>query len=227
MPILTMTILAILFTIDTILSLLGGHAMEDKRIRKSKEALGQALLALLQETPLDHIRITELCRRAGVSRITFYAHYEDKYALVDEMVQALLRAAQASFVTLQRRNNLAGDPVLSYCNLLDCFLDLYDSHEDFFRHMSIKRNPYLYHAFYDQLLEYVARQIDAESRSLPPKYSSHGITDFLCHGMWGYISRRFRERTPMAQIRAEARDLLRGLMSSGALMKRSWPAGPG
>ena len=198
--------------------------MTDKRIRKSKKALREALVELLREQPFDRITVTELCSRADVSRITFYAHYEDKYALADEISCEMLQTARENFDVLQRQNNQGRDPVVSYCNLLDCILKLYDCHNVFFRHVSAGRSSYLYHTFYRYLFENVEQRIDAESGSLPPKYSLCGIADFLCHGMWGFISRRFEERVPMPQIRAEAQELLRGLMSSGALMQCCWPA---
>ena len=54
--------------------------MEDKRITKTKRALKSALLKLLTTQAFDVISITELCKIANVSRITFYTHYKDKFA---------------------------------------------------------------------------------------------------------------------------------------------------
>ena len=48
--------------------------MEDKRITKTKRALKSALLELLTTQAFDVISITELCKIANVSRITFYTH---------------------------------------------------------------------------------------------------------------------------------------------------------
>ena len=50
--------------------------MEDKRITKTKRALKSALLELLTTQAFDVISITELCKIANVSRITFYTHYK-------------------------------------------------------------------------------------------------------------------------------------------------------
>ncbi|GKV70521.1 TetR family transcriptional regulator [Sporosarcina sp. NCCP-2716] len=47
----------------------------DMRIVKTKEALHEALLTLLDEKSLETISITELCRTARVNRGTFYLHY--------------------------------------------------------------------------------------------------------------------------------------------------------
>lgn len=52
--------------------------MEDKRITKTKRNIKATLTALLQEMPFEKISVAEICRRGDISRITFYAHYEDK-----------------------------------------------------------------------------------------------------------------------------------------------------
>lgn len=50
----------------------------DARARRTRDALGDALVALIQEKPFDTITVTEVLTRAGVSRSTFYAHFSDK-----------------------------------------------------------------------------------------------------------------------------------------------------
>ena len=64
--------------------------MEDKRIRKTKKNLKSTLIKMLSELSFSQISITELCKRADTSRITFYSHYSDKYALVDEIFEDML-----------------------------------------------------------------------------------------------------------------------------------------
>jgi AcrR family transcriptional regulator len=50
----------------------------DRRVRRTRDALGDALLALIQEQPFDAITVQEVLDRAGIGRSTFYAHYRDK-----------------------------------------------------------------------------------------------------------------------------------------------------
>jgi len=51
---------------------------EDRRVRRSRDRLGDALVALLLEKAFDEITVQEVLDRAGVSRSTFYTHYRDK-----------------------------------------------------------------------------------------------------------------------------------------------------
>ena len=50
----------------------------DARVARTRDRLGDALIALLLAKPFDEITVEEVLTRAGVSRSTFYAHYRDK-----------------------------------------------------------------------------------------------------------------------------------------------------
>ncbi|MGA2537168.1 MAG: TetR/AcrR family transcriptional regulator [Terracidiphilus sp.] len=50
----------------------------DRRVRHTRDVLGDALLELMQEKEFDEITVQHVLDRAGVGRSTFYAHYSDK-----------------------------------------------------------------------------------------------------------------------------------------------------
>jgi AcrR family transcriptional regulator len=50
----------------------------DRRILRTRDVLGDALIALMHEQPFDSITVQQVLDRAGVSRATFYTHYRDK-----------------------------------------------------------------------------------------------------------------------------------------------------
>ena len=52
---------------------------EDLRVRKTKRALSDAFVSLLQERHFEEITVNELCDRAEIRRATFYKHYTDKF----------------------------------------------------------------------------------------------------------------------------------------------------
>ena len=51
---------------------------EDLRVRKTKKAIAEAFMSILEEKPIEEMTVNELCDRAGVRRTTFYKHYRDK-----------------------------------------------------------------------------------------------------------------------------------------------------
>lgn len=63
----------------------------DPRARRTRALLQEALRALLREKRFARISVAEIAERAGVNRNTFYAHYDDKYALLESILRADLR----------------------------------------------------------------------------------------------------------------------------------------
>lgn len=65
----------------------------DPRAARTRDRLGDALIALLLAKPFDDITVQEVLDRARVSRSTFYEHYRDKNDLflsdVDEFFQTM------------------------------------------------------------------------------------------------------------------------------------------
>src|SRR5947208_3389919 len=55
----------------------------DPRVRRTRDALGDALVALMQEKEFASIRVQDVLDRAGVGRSTFYEHFKDKDDLFD------------------------------------------------------------------------------------------------------------------------------------------------
>ena len=60
---------------------MSGNSPIDPRARRTRDTLGDALLALMAERHFDSITVQEVLDRAGVSRSTFYSHYTDKQDL--------------------------------------------------------------------------------------------------------------------------------------------------
>jgi AcrR family transcriptional regulator len=81
----------------------------DRRQRKSRAALQQALLVLVAEMPYDEITIEEVTEAADVARATFYAHYKDKAALLDQAVRDLLTELTSRITELTPRDSTVYD----------------------------------------------------------------------------------------------------------------------
>ena len=191
--------------------------MEDKRILKTKKNLKKTLIELLNKKPFEQITVTELCQAAETSRITFYTHYNDKYELVEEIFQDMLAIAENNYYHLQTTNNPHNDPVTSYCNVLDSILDLYYGEAPFFTHAVPGESPYLYFTFCSYFSQKVEQHIKRESKLLAPKYSLKKVTNFLCNGLWGFISECHAEKCPLEEVKAETRVLLANILKSNIL----------
>jgi AcrR family transcriptional regulator len=58
----------------------------DPRVRRTRKLLQQSLMDLLAEKSFHSISVQDVVDRATVNRATFYAHFPDKYALLDYVV---------------------------------------------------------------------------------------------------------------------------------------------
>ncbi|WP_339312295.1 TetR/AcrR family transcriptional regulator [Paenibacillus sp. FSL k6-2145] len=69
----------------------------DRRIKKSKAALKDALIHLMQKHSFKEISITDIVQRADLNRGTFYRHYQYKEDLFNEIIDDVIQDLVTSF----------------------------------------------------------------------------------------------------------------------------------
>ncbi|MFJ9383706.1 TetR/AcrR family transcriptional regulator [Peribacillus sp. NPDC101481] len=62
----------------------------DRRIRKSKMALKESLISLMQNKDFRDISITDIVELADLNRGTFYKHYQYKEELLEEVMEDVI-----------------------------------------------------------------------------------------------------------------------------------------
>lgn len=70
----------------------GKYTMQNKddlRVIRTKKALSEAFIELLNSKTFDEITVNELCEEAGIRRATFYKHYSDKYDFLTAYTRSL------------------------------------------------------------------------------------------------------------------------------------------
>ena len=60
----------------------GPSRKPDRRVRRTRDALGDALVTLIQEQPFRSITVQQVLDRAHVSRSTFYSHFTGTHDLL-------------------------------------------------------------------------------------------------------------------------------------------------
>ena len=63
----------------------------DPRIKRTRQLLQQALMDLMREKSFQAITVHDIAERATVNRVTFYAHFEDKYALLEYTMREMFK----------------------------------------------------------------------------------------------------------------------------------------
>ena len=101
-------------------------AERDPRIARSRAALREAFITLVEERDIDGFSVGDLCTSAGLNRGTFYNHFRDKESLLasfeDEVIEGL-GGVLAKFQNIKLRE-------LAACSLthrpLPMLVELYD-----------------------------------------------------------------------------------------------------
>lgn len=192
--------------------------MEDKRITKTKRNIKATLTDILQEMPFEKISVAEICRRGDISRITFYAHYEDKYDLAEEIFSDHVQEAYDKYHALQAENNPGNNGFIGYQNLLEAILSLYYDNYAFFSHTTSSENPYLFSAYFNRM--YV--NVDSYLRRhtfLKPRFSFHQTAALICNGLFGVINSCVADHLSEAETRAVLRGMYAVLLNSDMFEK--------
>ena len=70
----------------------------NKRSKESQEFIIEAFSLLLQNKEYDKISVSDVCKKAGVNRSTFYAHYTDIYDLMKSIESNLSDSMNEIFI---------------------------------------------------------------------------------------------------------------------------------
>ena len=59
----------------------------DPRVKRTRQLLEQAFMEVVTEKGFQSASVQDIAEKAGVNRATFYAHFPDKYALLDYSIR--------------------------------------------------------------------------------------------------------------------------------------------
>lgn len=86
---------------------------EDRRIRRTKRLLRQALAELMNEKEFKDITVKEITDRADLNRGTFYFHYTDTYDLREKIEDGLVQEFEKVLSSYQpTKENYSARPML-------------------------------------------------------------------------------------------------------------------
>ena len=114
------------------LQVAGAEKELDPRVKRTRQLLVQAFIDLLSEKDFQSLTVQDITERATVNRATFYAHFEDKYALHDYVVRENFQ--------LMLHNRLSVSYELTVDNLRQLTLTAFEFLEQFHNHCNRLRS---------------------------------------------------------------------------------------
>lgn len=87
-------------------------AKPDRRILKTKRAIYEALVELMQKKKLNSITVTELAAAANINRKTFYTYYSTVNDVLDEVINELISSLKDLMYTMSEDYNMLSPQTL-------------------------------------------------------------------------------------------------------------------
>ena len=146
----------------------------DLRVVKTRKAIEQTFIRLLGQMPFERITVQNILDEALVNRKTFYSHYDDKYALADQLIEGQLAMFEKSLAArLSHEENEDEFPTV----LRDFYLQLQDNRESLLALMDVHTEQ---HCLRDEMIdvlkgayrERVARDEDMQMDDITLDYLS-------------------------------------------------------
>ena len=181
----------------------------DKRIIKTQNNLKKTLRQMVMEKPFEKISVTELCKRAKTSRITFYTYYSDKYDLLNQCFEDIQNEALQRYEELEAENpehqlNIACQHfIMVLIEIMGPFVDA-SAQED------SKTAVTLFYHFTTQNLKMFK---EANAEQLKTHYNADQLDAFLSYGLWGFVFAN-RDKYDRKQTVEDAKHLIDDLLAS-------------
>ncbi len=150
--------------------------------------MNEALLYLLEKKDIEFITVTEITKKAGVNRTTFYLHYENVYDLLSEIIGNLNKQFISSFDIKEPINvNTKEDAFLVSTEYLLPYLNFCKEHKRILKLVHQKphlfQNQEVYKKMYDKILYPAISQFIAEENQ------KIYFLEFFTQGIVGIINK--------------------------------------
>ncbi len=152
----------------------------DRRVKRTKKALKDALLALLEKKSINEISVTELTNLADVNRATFYFYYTD---LLD-MLQQVQNDSYVAFSEVINESNSSITTIEGFTEYAERLLTYCKEHEALVRFIiNNDTNNQLFKQIQVLMLHNIPNSKDTFSLDNPARYS----TNYILNAMVGIM----------------------------------------
>ena len=131
----------------------------DRRSRRTRQALHQALIRLIVERGYDEITVADIADAADTGRSTFYAHFTDKDDLLRSAGGYLKRVLVMAHEATAASSGTAEDRVLGFSRFMTAHL--YEQRQIFHALMRGQGGPIFLEMIRDVLCEIVRKELPA------------------------------------------------------------------
>lgn len=157
-------------------------ASQSNRTLFTRKCIGEAVISLLQDTDIVHLRISAVAQKAGVSRITFYNYYTS----VQEVLEDYLKIIVSEYI--EEGVGSDGETAFRTYDHILFSLNFFDRYRTFF--LTMKKQG-LYSVLIDSVNDFViniksSSQTNQDTLSNAFRYRQYSYAGSLlnCFIMW-------------------------------------------
>lgn len=169
------------------------------------------MFELMRETSVEQITVTQICQAAGISRVTFYIYYDDKYMLLDDFFDDLWDSVIVDYKNKISENSGPLDTFLSFCMSI---IHMYYTNLEVFSHTVVEADRNLNIRYYHNIKDYTESLLRDFSDQLKPHFSLSETSSILCTCMLGYFNDLQRENLPEEVMSERFSVLIRMMLDS-------------
>lgn len=162
------------------ISFISAHEIKaDRRILKTKKAIYEALVELMQKKKLNSITVTELAAQADINRKTFYTYYSTVNDVLDEGINELITSLKDLLCAMSEDYNMFSPQTLF------AFLNTIMSDADIARDLFASDNgSLLFNRLQKALQETLLKElVDKDIKMNVPAEQYPLISNFVAGGM--------------------------------------------
>lgn len=147
----------------------------DLRIIKTKKLLYEALMTLLKERSFEELKVSDICEKALINRSTFYAHYSDKYDLLDAFIKDIKTSLKEE---LEKNENITNTKEY-YLEMLRILFLHVKTKESFYSAILVNnQNSIVTDMIFQALNEDIQKRIESGKDGLHKKVPSDIVCSF-------------------------------------------------
>lgn len=169
---------------------------KDLRIVKTEKVLFEALIDLMKDKTFEEIKVSDICHKALVNRSTFYAHYNDKYELLETCIQDLKES-----LIVELNNNKEYKTLKEYyLEMIRLFLNHIEERKDLYKSILINnRNSIMMDILYDVVDSNITNEIKKDKSNIVSDVPSEVISKFYLGAVFNVSIEWLKDSSKMSK----------------------------
>ncbi|MCI8703175.1 MAG: TetR/AcrR family transcriptional regulator [Anaerotignum sp.] len=167
---------------------------QDRRVKRTKNLMRSALMELMDEKPFSEITAKDVTAKADLNRATFYLHYTNVFALLDEMENEVVEKFAQMLDKLEIRQGEAWEyPLIGH------ICDYIVENPKLCRCLLLQSRSDRLAGKLTEIMKQKGRKVRQERGVNPESPEAEYIHQFIAYGAMGMVKQWLEEGMPLSR----------------------------